>query len=93
MADMRTRNTEVPLPLLALGFFYDVFTSVGCKIIWQLCSDGLALGWMVITSEPLETAVLNFVQRRAISITTHSVYNLCVRDYKRGARKNKYTSN
>ena len=48
---------------------------------------------MVIISGPLEIAALNFLQRRAISITTYGVYNLCVSDYKLGVRKNKYTSN
>jgi hypothetical protein len=94
MADMRTRNTGASLPLLTLGFLCDVWWMVpqiyatslreyfcGCKIIWQLCNGGLALGLMVITSEPLEIAVLNFVQRRAISITTHNVYSFCVSDY------------
>ena len=78
MADKQTRNTGASLPLLTLGFLCDVWwvvaqifaTSVECKIIWQLCSDGLALGLMVITSEPLQIAVLNFLQRRAISIAT-----------------------
>jgi hypothetical protein len=34
---------------------------VGCKIIWQVCSDGLALGWIVKTGEPFEITALNFV--------------------------------
>ena len=106
VADMRTRNAGASLPLLTLGFLCDVWWMIAqicatslrkyfckCKIIWQLCSDGLAFGLMVITSQTLEIAVLNFVQRRAISITTHSVYNLCVSRYKRRVRKNKYTSN